>query len=206
VDLFPIMGDVQMAFGILTHCFVQCPLYFLQCTPLSSTFIKSFISFDSSLLQMFERLLGLGSFNSPKGPLAHKQACLPITFGGIELISTSTIAPTTYLGNWALITIIIIVRFMVDQHPFLVEAVTQINNNTFLSNNTSRQHVIFYHPQPVHVFLHFNNSSCNKLFNFKIPSRSISTIIPFPICSLMGHLKPIMLEFIMFWPKGGCLA
>ncbi len=131
VDLLPIMGDIQMAFGILTHCFVQCPSYFLQCTPSSSTFIKYFISFDSSLLQMFERLLGLGSFNSPKGPLAHKQACLPITFSGIELISTSTIAPTTYLGNWVFIALVIIVRFMVDQHPFLVEALTQINKNTF---------------------------------------------------------------------------
>jgi len=126
------MGDVQMVFGILTHCFVQCPSYVLQRTPSSSTFIESFISFDSSLLQMFERLLGPRSFNSPKGPLAHKQACFPITFGGIELISTSTIAPTTYLRNWALIALVIVVRFMVDRHPFLVEASTQINNNTFL--------------------------------------------------------------------------
>jgi hypothetical protein len=40
VDLFPKMGDVQVAFGILTCCFVQCLLYFLQCTPPFSTFIK----------------------------------------------------------------------------------------------------------------------------------------------------------------------
>ncbi len=51
VDLFFRMGDVQIAFGILTHFFMQWSLCFLQCTPPSSTFIKSLISFDSSLLR-----------------------------------------------------------------------------------------------------------------------------------------------------------
>ncbi len=41
VDLLPKIGDVQMAFGILTHCFMQWPLYLLQYTLPSSTFIKS---------------------------------------------------------------------------------------------------------------------------------------------------------------------
>jgi len=48
---------------------------------------------------MFGRLMGLGSFDSPKGLLAHKQASLSITLDGIEFISTSIIAPTTYLGS-----------------------------------------------------------------------------------------------------------
>jgi hypothetical protein len=43
VDLLFKMGDVQIAFGILIHFFMQWPLFFLQCTPLSSTFIKSFL-------------------------------------------------------------------------------------------------------------------------------------------------------------------
>jgi hypothetical protein len=45
VDLFPKMGDVQVSFEILTHYFVQQPSYLLGCTPPSSTFIKSFVSF-----------------------------------------------------------------------------------------------------------------------------------------------------------------
>jgi len=91
VNLFPRMGDVQVAFGILIHYFVHCPLYFLWCTPPSSTFTKFFISFDSSLPQVFGHHLDLGSLDSLKRPLACKQASLPITFGGIRFISTSNI-------------------------------------------------------------------------------------------------------------------
>jgi hypothetical protein len=71
---------------------------------------------------MFGCFLGRGSFDSPKGLLTGKQAFLPITLGGIMLISTSTIAPTTYLGSWALIASIIVTKFMVDQCPFIFEA------------------------------------------------------------------------------------
>jgi hypothetical protein len=120
-----------MTFGILIHCFVQRPLYFLQCTLPSFTFIKSFISFNSSLHKMFRCLLGPRSFNSPKRPLVHKQASFPITFNGVMFISTFTIAPTTYLGNWTLIVLVMFVRFMVDQLPFLLEALAWININTF---------------------------------------------------------------------------
>ncbi len=140
VDPFLIMGDVHVAFGILTRCFVQCPSYLLRYTSPSSTFTESFISFDYSLHKMFGHLFGLRSFHSPKGFLACKQASLSITFNGIGLILTSTIAPIAYLRNWALITVVIVIRFMVDQCPFLLEVLTQIDNNT------SRQHVIFYNP------------------------------------------------------------
>jgi hypothetical protein len=70
---------------------------------------------------MFRYLLSLGSFDSPKGPFAHKQAFFPMTFGGIELILTSTITPTTYLRNWAVVAPVIAIRFMVNQCPFLLE-------------------------------------------------------------------------------------
>jgi len=48
---------------------------------------------------MFGHLLGPGSFDNPKGPIARKQVFLPITFGGIKFILTATIAQITYLGN-----------------------------------------------------------------------------------------------------------
>jgi hypothetical protein len=70
---------------------------------------------------VFEHLLGPRSFISLEGPLSHKKIYLLITLGGISLILTSTIAPTTYLGDWALVVSIITVRFMVDQCPFLFE-------------------------------------------------------------------------------------
>jgi hypothetical protein len=70
---------------------------------------------------MFGHLLGLRSFDSPEGPLFHKQVVLSIILGGISVISTS-IGPTTYLMNWAFVISIIAARFMVNQHPFLLEA------------------------------------------------------------------------------------
>jgi hypothetical protein len=65
--------------------------------------------------------LGSRSFDSPKGPLARKQAFLPIVFGSICFIPTTTITPTTYLKRWAFVVSIIVVKFMVDQHPFIFE-------------------------------------------------------------------------------------
>jgi hypothetical protein len=87
VDLLFKTGEVYVTFGILIRYFVQWSSYLLQCTPPSSTFIESFISFVCSFLQVFGRLLGLGSFDSPEGPLACKQAFLPINFNGIGLIN-----------------------------------------------------------------------------------------------------------------------
>ncbi len=120
-----------MAYGILTHCFLQHPSYLLQCTLPSSTFIKSFICFDFFFHKMFGRLLGPGSFDSLEGPLVGKQASLLITFDGFRLILTSTITLWAYLGSWTLVVLIIVVRFMVDQRPFLLEALSWVDNNTF---------------------------------------------------------------------------
>ncbi len=99
VDILFRLGDVQIAFGILTHCYAEQPSYLLHCTPPSPTFINSLVSFDSSHFRMFGCLLAPRSFDSPKALLAHKQVSLPITLGGIGFIPTSTIAPTTYSLN-----------------------------------------------------------------------------------------------------------
>ncbi len=48
---------------------------------------------------------------------------------------TTTITMITYLGSWDLGASIIIVMFVVGQHPFLLEALTQVDNNM------SKQHV-----------------------------------------------------------------
>jgi hypothetical protein len=75
--------------------------------------------------------LGPRSFNNPKKPLAYKQASLLIIFGGIELILIASITPIAYLRNWAFVVSIIAIRFMVDERLFLLEVLTQVNNNTF---------------------------------------------------------------------------
>jgi hypothetical protein len=68
--------------------------------------------------------LGPKSFDSLEGLLGCKQAFFLITFGGGNLILTSTIALVAYLKNWAFIISTIATRFMVDQCPFLFEALT----------------------------------------------------------------------------------
>jgi hypothetical protein len=71
---------------------------------------------------MFRHLLGLGSFDNPKGLLACKQVSLLIIFGNIGFILTTTITPTSYLRNWILVVTTIVARFKVNQHLFLLEA------------------------------------------------------------------------------------
>jgi hypothetical protein len=80
---------------------------------------------------MFGHLLGLGSFDSLEGLLAHKQSSFTITFGGIGFISIATIILTTYLKSWALVILIIVIKFMVDNCFFLLKVLTQVDNNTF---------------------------------------------------------------------------
>jgi hypothetical protein len=96
---------------------------------------------------------------------------------------------------------------MDDRHHFLLKTLTQVNNNT------SKWLVIFYHPQHERVFFPLNNSLGNKWFNFKTPFRTVCTIIPFPTCSLIKYLKPIMLKYYhvptprrAFRPRGEHLA
>ncbi len=174
---------------------MQHPLYLLQCTPPFSTFIKSFISFDSFLHKMFGHLFSLGSFDSPERPLVCKQASLPITFGGIRFISTSTIAPTTYLESWALVGLVIAVRFMVDHCPFLLKALTWVDNNTFPFQQHLKATCDFLPPPARVCFLPFEQLIGQQMLNIKIPSWSVCTIMPFFTCFSMGHLKPIVLKF-----------
>jgi hypothetical protein len=73
---------------------------------------------------MFGHILGLRFFYNLEGPLARNQVSLPKTFVVISPISTTTITLVAYLRNSAFVASIIATRFMVDQHPFLLEALT----------------------------------------------------------------------------------
>jgi hypothetical protein len=79
---------------------------------------------------MFGHFLPTESFNNQKKLLAYKQASFPITFSAIKFILTTTII--TYYRNWAFLASFIVAKFMVNQCPFLLEALTWVNNNTFL--------------------------------------------------------------------------
>jgi hypothetical protein len=46
---------------------------------------------------VFGHVLGPGFFDNLKKHLVHKEVFVPITFDGVRLISTFTMAPTTHL-------------------------------------------------------------------------------------------------------------
>jgi hypothetical protein len=73
---------------------------------------------------MFGLLLGPRSFDGLEIPLLHKQASFPrkATFGIIKFIPITTIAPVAYLKDGPLVASIIVVKFIIDQCPFLFEA------------------------------------------------------------------------------------
>jgi hypothetical protein len=154
LDLLLKLGDVYVAFGIMLHTSF-------------STFIDSLISFDFSFLQVFGCLLGTKSFDSPKGPLARKQTSLPITFGDIGCIPTITITLTTYLGSWALVISIIIVRFMVNQCPFFFKTLAQVDKNTFFFQQHLKVACDFLLPPTWACFLPFEQLIGQKKVHFQ---------------------------------------
>ncbi len=91
---------------------------------------------------------------------------------------------------------------MVDQHPFLLKALMGIENKTFPCQQHFKVAYDFLSPQHAHVFFFLNNSFNNKWFDFKIPFLRVCTTIFSLKCFWMGYLKPIVLNFIMFWPQG----
>jgi hypothetical protein len=56
---------------------------------------------------------------------------LPISSGGVWLISSKVITLTAYLGNWAIIALVITYKFLLDFHPFLLEAIGVSNSRPF---------------------------------------------------------------------------
>jgi hypothetical protein len=130
-------------------------------------------------------------FDSLKRPIVEKQVFLLITFGGIEFILIINIIPTTYLRNWALVASIIVVSFMINQYPFLFEALAQINN-IFLFHQHFKVACDFLPPSVrAHLFM-FKHLIGQQMIQFQ---NSILEIIPFPTCCLMGDLKPIVPKF-----------
>jgi len=162
---------------------------------------------------MFGHLLGLGSFDSPERPLAHKQTSLPITFGGIKFILTSTIAPTTYLRSWALVVLIIIAKFIVNWRPFLLKALTRVDNNTFLF----QQHISFLATLQGNMWFSTTPSSCvfssiwtthwaTNDSNLRFHFGAFAPSYPFQHVFRWDIWSPLCLNFIMILLKGQNLA
>jgi hypothetical protein len=128
---------------------------------------KSLISFNSSLLEMCGHLLGPRSFNSPKRLLVHTQTSFPLTFDGVGFILRSTIAPTGYLKSWALVVSIITIRFMANQHSFLFEVLTQVDNNTFIFQQHFKTTFNILSPLTCVCFLPFEQLIRQQMIQFQ---------------------------------------
>ncbi|KAL2650793.1 hypothetical protein R1flu_018921 [Riccia fluitans] len=66
----PLLADLQVAFGLLVHCFARRPLYLLRMTVPSLALLAAYGDFDRALLGILEALLRTGSFSSIEGRLA----------------------------------------------------------------------------------------------------------------------------------------
>jgi hypothetical protein len=64
-----------------------------------------------------------GSLECPKVLLVWWHMALPIFSGGVGLITMEVIVLSTYLGNHALVVLVIVSKFLLDFHPFLLEVI-----------------------------------------------------------------------------------
>jgi hypothetical protein len=80
---------------------------------------------------IFEKLLGSSSLECHEALLVHQYVVLPISNEGIRLISFEFIVLTIDLRSWALIALVIASRFLLDSHPFLLEAIGVKNSKPF---------------------------------------------------------------------------
>ncbi len=80
---------------------------------------------------VFERLLGPGSLECFEAPLVCQHVALPISNGGVVLISLKVIAPITYLRSWALVAPIICSKFLLDFCLFLLKVIGVSNLGPF---------------------------------------------------------------------------
>ncbi len=59
----------------------------------------------------------------PQGPSCPSACGSPIFSGAIRLISLEVITSTIYLGSWALVTMVIASKFLLDFLLFLLKAI-----------------------------------------------------------------------------------
>jgi len=102
---------------------VKRPSYLLRAFSPLPSFRHELVSFDLTFMQICERLLGPSCFECLKPPLVHWEVMFPISRGSIGFILAKTIELMIFLGSWALVTLVITSRFLLDLHPFLLEAI-----------------------------------------------------------------------------------
>lgn len=80
---------------------------------------------------VFEKLLGLGSLECPKTLLVHQQVALLISNGGHKVDFFEGHCSSCLFGNWALVAPMIISKFLLDYHMFLLEVIGVNSSKSF---------------------------------------------------------------------------
>jgi hypothetical protein len=70
IDDLPLLGDAQVALGILSSCVACQPFYFTWIIPHSSSFLSLLASFKKKIMQVCGDIMGPGLWESFQGPLA----------------------------------------------------------------------------------------------------------------------------------------
>jgi len=76
---------------------------------------------------IFKKFLGLDSLKCLKAFFVHQHVAFPISSEGIKLIFSKVNVLATYLESWALVALVIVFRFLLNFHPFLLEMIG-VNN------------------------------------------------------------------------------
>ncbi len=118
-----LVSSLDVSLKSFAFCFIVLSLLGFQ---------SQFVVFKSTLMEIFERLLGVGSLDCLEVLLVHQQVVLPISSGGVWSISLEVITLIAYLGNWAIIALVITSKFLLDFHQFLLEAIGVSNSRPLL--------------------------------------------------------------------------
>ncbi len=83
-------------------------------------------------MQVCGDIMGSKLWEFFQGPLVRHHAPLPIFFSGISFLSMEDCAPSTSLGNWALVVLYLCSRFRIFNRPILEEYVYQVEGGPHL--------------------------------------------------------------------------
>ncbi len=97
INDLPLLGDTQVALGILSSCW---PSYFIWTLFPSYFFLSLLTCFDRRIMQVCGHIMGPCLWESFQGPLVRHHVQLPISFRGISFLFMEDCAPSIFIGNW----------------------------------------------------------------------------------------------------------
>jgi hypothetical protein len=201
IDDLPLLGNAHVVLGILSSCVICWPSYFTWTIFHFPSFMSFLVGFDNKVIQVGVNIMGLRSWESFQGPLMRRQVQLLISFSGIGLLFMENCAPSTFIGNWALVVPYLCARFHIFDRPILEEYVSQIEGGPHLLQ--SYLHATQYGLPPVVRVMHLSFESLtitrtlglyaslmdiyhNISLMFILEDDSISSTFRAYICSCLG--------------------